>query len=44
MRKKYESRELTYSKMKESPFGPMRKYYYITKEGDKELEKFITIL
>ena len=27
--------------MKESPFGPMRKYYYLTKLGELELKEFI---
>ena len=36
-----EKKSLIYSIMKESPFGPMRKYYYITKLGESELEEFI---
>ena len=28
--------------MIKSPLGPMRKYYYLTKEGDKDLEDFIS--
>ncbi|MCY6371256.1 PadR family transcriptional regulator [Clostridium ganghwense] len=37
-----EKKKLLYSIMKKSPLGPMRKYYYITDEGTKELEEFIT--
>ena len=37
-----EKKKLLYSKMKESPFGPMRKYYFITEEGKRELENFIS--
>ncbi|MCY6354537.1 PadR family transcriptional regulator [Clostridium sp. ZS2-4] len=37
-----EKKKLLYSIMKKSPLGPMRKYYYITDEGIKELEEFIT--
>ena len=36
-----EKKSLIYSIMKESPFGPMRKYYYITKSGELELMEFI---
>jgi PadR family transcriptional regulator PadR len=36
-----EKKSLIYSIMKESPFGPMRKYYYITKLGEQELVEFI---
>lgn len=36
-----EKRKLLYSLMKKSPLGPMRKYYYTTEEGTKELENFI---
>lgn len=36
-----EKKKLLYSKMKESPLGPMRKYYYLTNEGKKELDEFI---
>jgi PadR family transcriptional regulator, regulatory protein PadR len=36
-----EKKELLYSIMKESPFGPMRKYYYLTSLGKTELEEFI---
>ena len=35
------SRKLLYSKMKKSPLGPMRKYYYLTDAGIKELDEFI---
>lgn len=36
-----EKKGLLYSIMKESPLGPMRKYYYLTEEGTEELESFI---
>lgn len=36
-----EKKRLLYSVMKKSPLGPMRKYYYLTEEGIKELEEFI---
>lgn len=36
-----EKKLLIYSEMKESPYGPMRKYYYITKLGGIELMEFI---
>ena len=36
-----EKKKLLYSKMKKSPLGPMRKYYYLTDDGTKELEEFI---
>nr|WP_078697178.1 PadR family transcriptional regulator [Caloramator quimbayensis] len=36
-----EKKKLLYSVLKESPLGPMRKYYYLTEEGHKELEQFI---
>ena len=36
-----EKKSLIYSVMKESPFGPMRKYYYISKLGELELQEFI---
>lgn len=35
-----EKKKLLYSVMKESPLGPMRKYYYLTEDGTKELEDF----
>lgn len=37
-----EKKRLLNSKMKKSPFGPMRKYYFITEEGEIELENFIS--
>jgi len=37
-----EKKKLLYSNMIKSPLGPMRKYYYLTKEGDKDLEDFIS--
>jgi len=37
-----EKKKLLYSIMKDSPLGPMRKYYYLTEEGVKELEDFIS--
>jgi PadR family transcriptional regulator PadR len=37
-----EKKKLLYSVMKESPLGPMRKYYYLTEEGIKELEEFVS--
>ena len=36
-----EKKSLIYSIMKESPFGPMRKYYYLSKLGELELQEFI---
>lgn len=36
-----EKKLLISSVMKVSPFGPMRKYYYITKLGELELGEFI---
>lgn len=36
-----EKKELLYSVLKESPFGPMRKYYYLTNYGKYELKEFI---
>jgi PadR family transcriptional regulator PadR len=36
-----EKKKLLYSVMKESPLGPMRKYYYLTEEGTRELKEFI---
>lgn len=36
-----EKKKLLYSVMKKSPLGPMRKYYYLTEEGIKELNDFI---
>ena len=37
-----EKKKLLYSNMKQSPLGPMRKYYYLTEEGTKELVGFIS--
>lgn len=37
-----EKKNLLYSNMKQSPLGPMRKYYYLTEEGAKELENFLS--
>lgn len=37
-----EKKKLIYSVMKESPLGPMRKYYYLTDEGIIELNDFIS--
>lgn len=37
-----EKKKLLYSTMKVSPFGPMRKYYYLTEDGKKELEEFVS--
>jgi len=36
-----EKKDLLYSIMRESPLGPMRKYYYLTENGIDELEEFI---
>lgn len=36
-----EKKKLLYSTMKKSPLGPMRKYYYLTEDGIKELKWFI---
>lgn len=35
-----EKKKLLYSVMKESPLGPMRKYYYLTEDGEEELKEF----
>jgi len=37
-----EKKKLLYSNMIKSSLGPMRKYYYLTKEGYRELEDFIS--
>ena len=37
-----EKKNLLYSIMKESPLGPMRKYYYLTEDGRNELDEFIS--
>lgn len=36
-----EKKKLIYSVMKNSPFGPKRKYYYLTDEGANELQTFV---
>jgi PadR family transcriptional regulator PadR len=36
-----EKKRLLYSRLKESPLGPMRKYYYVTDEGNAELSEFV---
>jgi PadR family transcriptional regulator PadR len=36
-----EKKKLIYSVMKNSPFGPKRKYYYLTDEGSLELQTFV---
>lgn len=36
-----EKKKLIYSVMKNSPFGPKRKYYYLTDEGAEELQNFV---
>jgi len=36
-----EKKGLLHSVMKESPLGPMRKYYYLTDEGVRELKEFM---
>ncbi|WP_102399611.1 PadR family transcriptional regulator [Haloimpatiens massiliensis] len=36
-----EKKNLLYSIMKNSPLGPMRKYYYLTEDGEKNLQDFI---
>jgi PadR family transcriptional regulator PadR len=36
-----ENKKLIYSIMKNSPFGPKRKYYYLTDEGAAELQNFV---
>lgn len=38
-----QKKKLLSSVMKKSPLGPMRKYYYITEEGNKELKDFIVL-
>lgn len=37
-----EKKKLLYSKVKKSTIGPMRKYYYLTHDGEIELENFIS--
>lgn len=36
-----EKREAIYSSLKKSPYGPMRKYYYLSENGMHELNIFI---
>ncbi|KEH89272.1 PadR family transcriptional regulator [Clostridium novyi A str. 4540] len=38
-----QKKKLLSSVMKKSSLGPMRKYYYITQEGEKELSDFIDL-
>jgi PadR family transcriptional regulator PadR len=38
-----EKKKLIYSVMKNSPFGPKRKYYYLTDEGEEALQDFIIL-
>lgn len=38
-----EKKRLLKSIKKESPFGPMRKYYLLTELGEKELEEFYDV-
>ena len=38
-----EKKEIISSVYKESPLGPKRKYYFITKEGEEYLKQFISI-
>ncbi|WP_204524456.1 helix-turn-helix transcriptional regulator [Clostridium haemolyticum] len=38
-----QKKKLLSSVMKKSPLGPMRKYYYITEEGNKKLKDFIVL-
>lgn len=38
-----ERKKLLYSKMRKSPYGPMRKYYYLTEDGHKALKEFILL-
>lgn len=38
-----EKKKLIYSIMKNSPFGPKRKYYYLTNEGASELQDFVIL-
>lgn len=37
-----EKREIISSVYKESPLGPKRKYYFITKAGEEYIEEFIS--
>jgi PadR family transcriptional regulator PadR len=36
-----EKNKLIYSVKKDSPLGPKRKYFYLTKEGENQLKNFI---
>ncbi|MBM7836796.1 PadR family transcriptional regulator PadR [Alkalihalobacillus xiaoxiensis] len=36
-----QKKNFIYSELKESPSGPKRKYYYLTEEGEVELETII---
>jgi PadR family transcriptional regulator PadR len=36
-----EKKKLIYAIMKNSPYGPKRKYYYLTDEGANELQTFV---
>ena len=38
-----EKKKLIYSAMKNSPFGPKRKYYYLTDEGSTALQDFVVL-
>lgn len=38
-----EKKKLIYSIMKNSPFGPKRKYYYLTDEGAWSLQDFVIL-
>lgn len=37
-----EKKEFLCSILKESPYGPRRKYYYLTKLGELELKEFVS--
>lgn len=38
-----EKKDIISSVYKESPLGPKRKYYFITKEGEEYLKQFISV-
>ena len=38
-----ERKNIISSSYKESPLGPKRKYYFLTKDGEEFLEAFITV-
>jgi len=38
---RFEKKKLLYTVLKKSPYGPMRKYYYLTDQGNIELKNFI---